>query len=172
VKIQLLIIQIIDWLYKPFRNIIPLQTFRYAVTGGTNTSFDILLYFISYNYIIKKKMISLKIITISPHIAAFLMSFSITFFTGFLLAKYITFQESLLRGRIQLFRYFVTVLVCMVLNYAFLKIFVEVCHIYPTPSKIITTILVVIYSYFSQKYFSFQMHKATVPVGTDSLYDK
>ncbi len=151
-----LILQLLDWFHRPFRKVIPVQTFRYMATGGSNTALDIFLYYISYNYIIKKRMVDLKIVTLSPHIAALFMSFSVTFFTGFLLAKYITFNESLLRGRIQLFRYFITVLVCIILNYIFMKLFVEVCHIYPTPSKILTTCLVVIYSYFSQKYFSFK----------------
>ena len=133
----------------------PKETFRYAFCGGTNTALDIFLFFISYNFILKKQILHLKIISISPHIASFMMVFPITFTTGFLLSKYITFTESSLRGRIQLFRYFVTVFVCIILNYIFLKLFVDVCGFYATPSKILTTLLVVVYSYFSQKYFTF-----------------
>jgi putative flippase GtrA len=104
-----------------------------------------------------KQDLSLKLIALKPHIAAFFMTFPITFTTGFLLSKYITFTESELKGRIQLFRYGVTVAVCILLNYIFLKIFVEQMGIYPTPSKILTTLIIVIYSYFSQKYFSFKI---------------
>lgn len=167
VKIQKLILLIIDWFHQPFKKYIPIQTFRYALTGGANTAFDIFLYFINYNFVLKKKVLDLKIISVSPHISAFLMSFSVTFLTGFFLAKYITFQNSFLRGRIQLFRYFVTVMVCILLNYIFIKFFVEVCHLFPTPSKTITTIIVVIYSYFSQKYFSFQTKKAVITQGSN-----
>jgi len=151
-----LILQIVDWFYIPFKRFIPQQTFRYAFCGGVNTAFDILLYFLTYNFILQKNDLSLKIFALKPHIAAFFMTFPITFSTGFLLSKYITFTESELRGRIQLFRYGVTVLICIVLNYIFLKIFVEICGIYPTPSKILTTGIIIIYSYFSQKYFSFK----------------
>lgn len=153
------ILQLIDWFYKPFQKIIPEETFRYIATGGSNTVFDILLYYISYHYILQKELVDLKLIVLSRPIAALFMSFSVSFFTGFLLAKYITFQESMLHGRIQLFRYFVTVLVCIVLNYIFMKLFVDICHIYPTPSKILTTCLVVVYSYFSQKHYTFQIKK-------------
>jgi putative flippase GtrA len=156
ITIRNLILSIIDWFHRPFKNVIPIQTFRYIATGGSNTVLDIFLYYISYNFIIKKRMVDLGLVTLSPHIAALFMSFSVTFFSGFLLAKYITFNDSLLRGRIQLFRYFVTVLVCIILNYIFMKVFVDMCHIYPTPSKILTTCLVVVYSYFSQKYFTFK----------------
>lgn len=152
-----LIIQIIDWFYQPFERFIPKLTFRYAFSGGVNTTFDIFLYFIFYNYILDKSIVDLKIIALKPHIAAYFATFPITFTTGFMLSKYVTFTESELKGNIQLFRYGVTVLICIILNYIFLKIFVEYMHIYPTPSKIIATGLVVIYSYFSQKYFTFKM---------------
>jgi putative flippase GtrA len=101
-------------------------------------------------------------ITISPHIAAFLLVFPITFCTGFLLAKYITFTASELRGRIQLFRYGVTVAGSIFLNYVFLKFFVEIAGLYATLSKVIATVIVVIYSYILQRHFSFRTSKILV----------
>lgn len=160
--IRTTILSIINWFYKPFKKYIPAETFRYAVCGGANTVFDIFLYFINYNYILDRKFIHFKFITISPHIAAFFMAFCITFPTGFFLSKYITFSHSELRGRIQLFRYGLTVLMCILLNYVFLKLFVEYLGWYPTFSKIITTVIVVVYSYFSQKYFTFRTNVSTV----------
>jgi putative flippase GtrA len=107
-------------------------------------------------------MLNLKIISITPYIGAFIIVFPITFSTGFILMKYITFSASELRGRVQLFRYGVTVLVCILLNYVLIKLFVEYFHLFPTPSKILTTVVVVIYSYFSQKHFSFRTQKNSV----------
>jgi len=101
--------------------------------------------------------VELGFVAISPHIAAFIMSFCITFPTGFLLNKYITFTQSDLRGHVQLFRYGVTVLMCIILNYLFLKLFVEFFGWYPTISKTITTVIVAIYSYFSQKHYTFKI---------------
>jgi len=158
-SIRNLINDLINWFYPFFEKYIPKSTFRYAFCGGANTSLDIFLYFISYNFILHKKILNLSIISISPHIASFFLVFPITFSTGFLLSKYITFTESELRGRIQLIRYGITVLVCIVLNYIFLKLFVDVCGLYPTIAKILTTLLVVIYSYFSQKHFTFNVAK-------------
>ena len=148
---------IIDWFYKPFATHINLDTFRYAFCGGMNTVLDIFLYFICYNYILDKQVVNLNFISIAPHIAAFFMVFPVTFSTGFMLSKFITFKQSELKGRVQLFRYGITVLVCIVLNYIFLKIFVDMCGLYATPSKILTTGLVVIYSYFSQKHYTFKV---------------
>jgi putative flippase GtrA len=150
------IIQIIDYFYTPFRGYIPLETFRYAVTGGFNTALDIFLYFICYNFILDKHIIDLQIVSVSPHIAAFLFVFPVTFFTGFLLAKYITFTNSEIRGRVQLIRYVISVSGSIFLNYFFLKILVEFGGLWPTLSKLITTGIVVIYSYFVQKFYTFK----------------
>ena len=155
-NIRLLIIQVIDYFHTPFRPYIPVETFRYAATGGFNTVLDIVLYFICYNFVIDKHVIDFGIVSISPHIAAFLIVFPITFFTGFLFAKFITFTTSIVRGRVQLIRYMISVSGSIFLNYVFLKIFVEFVGLWPTLSKIITTGIVVIYSYFAQKFFTFK----------------
>lgn len=155
-NIRDVIIRIIDWFYFPFLRFIPIEVFRYATTGGANTFFDIFLYFIFYRYVLHMQILHLGIVAISPHIAAFLLVFPITFTTGFLLAKYVTFTASELNGRIQLFRYGVTVTGSVLLNYISLKFFVEIVGLYATASKAITTIIVVIYSYILQRYFSFK----------------
>lgn len=155
-SIRLFIIRFIDFFYTPFQSFIPLETFRYAATGGFNTLLDIFLYFICYNFILDKRIINLHVVSISPYIAAFLIVFPITFFTGFLLAKYITFSNSEISGRIQLARYVISVSGSILLNYVFLKIFVEFAGFWPTLSKILTTCIVVVYSYFAQKFFTFK----------------
>lgn len=155
-KISDKIIRFIDWFYFPFLQFIPREIFRYAVTGGTNTALDILLYFVFYRYILDMQIVYFGIVAISPHIAAFIMVFPITFLTGFLLAKYVTFTASELKGRIQLFRYGVTVAGAIFLNYIFLKLFVDYFALYATLSKVLTTVIVVIYSYLLQRYFSFK----------------
>jgi putative flippase GtrA len=154
-----LIQDLVDWIYIPFRKIIPAQTFRYAVCGGTNTSLDIFLYFICYNFVLKKQDLDIIVIKITPHIASFLIVFPITFVTGFILSKYITFPESQIRRRIQFFRYGLTVTGAITLNYVFLKLFVEHVGLYPTPSKMITALIVILYSYYSNKYYTFKHRK-------------
>ncbi len=151
------IIAFIDFFHKPFSKWINEQTFRYLACGGSNTVLDIFIYFISYNFILAKQPVELSFITITPHIAAFLISFSVSFPLGFTLAKYIVFQESNLRGRVQLFRYALLVATCILLNYVFLKLFVEWFHWYPTPSKIVTTVIVALFSYVSQRNFTFKV---------------
>ena len=143
-------------MYPYFNKIIDRTTFRYAACGGANTVFDLFLFFVFYNFVIQKQFVALPFVTVSPHIASFLLAFLISFPVGFYLNKTIVFQESYLRGRVQLFRYFLTVCLSLILNYIFLKFFVEKLKFYPTPSKFLTTFFVVGVSYVSQKYFSFR----------------
>lgn len=158
-RIQSFILKVIDWFYFPFLRFIPIEIFRYAFTGGLNTVFDLFLYFVFYNFVLDRQIVELGFVAISPHIAAFLLVFPITFTTGFLLAKYVTFTSSELKGRIQLFRYGVSVSGAILLNYIFLKLFVEYFGLYATLSKGLTTIIVVVYSYVLQRYFSFKTGK-------------
>ena len=158
-KLRLIIERVIAFFYVPFKRLMPIQTFRYAFNGGLNTSLDIFLYFICYNYVLNKHDVFIGLTTISSHIASFLFVFPITFTTGFLLSKYITFTESSLHGKVQLVRYLMIVAICILLNYLFLKLFVEYCGIFPTPSRIITTFFVVIFSYIAQKHYTFKEDK-------------
>ena len=151
-----LILSIIDFFYPLFRRLMPHQTFRYAACGSFNTSLDIFIFFISYNFIFRKQVVHVGWFAISPHIAAFLSAFCITFPVGFYLSRYVVFSESTLRGRVQLTRYFLLVLACIGLNYTFIKLFVEQFHFYATVSKILTTFIVVGFSYLTQKHFTFK----------------
>jgi len=154
--ISKVILAIIDGLYTVFKKMMPLQTFRYAACGGANTILDISLFFVSYNFILQKQFIHLGWLTISPHIASFIISFCITFPIGFYLSRYVVFQETTVTKKKQLFKYFIVVLGCVLLNYGFLKFFVDYLGWYPTMAKIVTTFFVVIFSYTSQKNFTFK----------------
>jgi putative flippase GtrA len=154
--ISKVILAIIDGVYPVFKKMMPLQTFRYAACGGANTILDITLFFISYNFILQKQFIHLGWLTISPHIASFIISFCITFPIGFYLSRYVVFQETTVTKKKQLFKYFIVVLGCVLLNYGFLKFFVDYLGWYPTMAKIVTTFFVVIFSYTSQKNFTFK----------------
>ncbi len=150
------ITKIVDFFYRPFVNICSEQFFRYGACGAGNMLLDWFLYFIVYNFVLRHNDLHLYFITLSPHIAALCIVFPITLFTGFWLNKYVTFKQSSLSGWHQLFRYILIVLCNLLINYLGLKLLVDVCGIYPTPSKMIVTIITVVFSYFGQKYFSFK----------------
>ncbi|MBL7765381.1 MAG: GtrA family protein [Chitinophagaceae bacterium] len=147
----------IDFFYFDFFAFIPKDTFRYLACGGFTVVTDLVVYFLSYNYVFLKEPVPVGNIVIGAHIAAFIVSFLVSFPLGFFLNKYIVFTHSELKGRIQLFRYGLAVLSCIGLNYLFLKLFVEICGWYATPSKALTTLIVTVYSYFTQQYFTFKV---------------
>jgi putative flippase GtrA len=161
-KNRRIVLSFIDFFHPPFSRWIPKQTFRYLACGGSNTLLDIVLYFISYNFILHKLPVHVAGITIAPHIFAFIMSFSVSFPLGFALSKFLVFPDSNIKGRIQLFRYAVLVGMCIILNYVFLKLFVEWFGWYPTPSKIVTTAIVAVFSYVSQRNFTFKVKQPAV----------
>ena len=152
-----LIGDLIDFFYPPFKRYFSRQFFRYGVSGAANVGFDWLLYFVVYNYVIQKQFVPLGFVTISPHIAALLITFPVTLFSGFLLQKYVTFTSSDLRGKEQLVRFMAVVGVNLLINYFGLKLLVEVLHLYPTPSKMVVTLICTIFSYFSQKTSTFKI---------------
>ena len=122
--------------------------------------FDIFLYFISYNFILHKQILNLGFIAFEPYTAALWISFSISFPTGFLLSKYIVFNSSQLKGKIQLLRYILIVAVNLALNYSIIKILVEFMHFYPTIARFFATSIVIAFSYLSQKHFTFKTSAA------------
>ena len=140
----------------------PLQTFRYAACGGGNTVLDITLFIIVHDWILNKMPIQVTShLLISPYIAAFLFSFCITFPLGFYLNRYVVFQEATSAKKEQLVKYFAVVMFCLVLNYGFMKFFVEVLGWDAKFSKLITTLFLVAFSYFSQKHFTFKLNDGT-----------
>lgn len=148
--------RVIDFFYPPFKRWLPLDLFRYVACGGGNVVFDWVLYFCFYNFIFAKANVDLGLLVFKPHIAALVFTFPITLLSGFYLSRKITFSGSVLRGRIQLFRYLVIVGVNLLINYICLKIMVDWMHIYPTPAKMITTVFTTLFSYFAQKHYSFK----------------
>lgn len=154
--LQNILLKIIDFFYSPFRRFIPLQIFRYGVSGGANMVLDWFLYFICYNFVFCHENVNLHFVTISPHIASLMVVFPITLLTGFWLAKYISFNESKIKSRTQLIRYISVVLTNLLINYVCLKFFVDFCGFYPTPSKMIITFITVVFSFFMQKFYTFK----------------
>jgi putative flippase GtrA len=155
-KVRGFLLRFIDLFYPMFRKVMTLQMYRYAACGGGNTALNILIYFVTYNYILQKDLLHVGPLTFSPHIAAFLIAFCITFPIGFYLSMFVVFQGSYLRRRVQLLRYFLVALACVILNYVLLKFFVEQMGLYPTPSLMVTAGFVILFSYLSQRHFSFR----------------
>ena len=90
-------------------------------------------YFLLYNFVLDKELLDLGFVAVSPHVAAMLIVFPLTFFTGFWLNRHVAFRRSPLARGTQLFRYLLSVAGSVVVNYLFL-----------------------VYSYLAAKYFTFR----------------
>lgn len=165
-----IITRFVDFFYwKPFR-FIPIETFRYAVLGGLNLLLGMVLYWFCYNYVVpglvasdlppkEERVVDFGFVAVSAPIMAFLITFVITFFTGFWLARYVTFKKSTVHGGKQLFRYAQIVAINVLVNYFGLKLLVEVCNFYPSPSYAVIQVVTVAVSYLGQRYYTFRTHR-------------
>ena len=155
--IQQLLIRLVDWLYiTPFKRLVSRDIFAYGLCGGANMALDTLWYFVIYHYIVAERFIDLGVVVVSPHIASLIVVFPITFFTGFWLNRNVAFRATEYKSCGQLIRYALSVLGSIALNYLCMKLFVEHLYIWPTPSKMLTTAVSVVYSFLAAKYFTFR----------------
>lgn len=149
----------IDLFYPPFRRWIPVRTFRYLACGGTVTLIGLVAYFFFYNFVLDTEIIRWGPLIITRYIAAYALSFCISFPTGFFLSKFVVFQESNLKGRIQLFRYGIMQGLNIFLNWSLLHLFVGFIGFWATPSQALTAVLLAFFSYFFQRNISFRVKK-------------
>ena len=141
----------------------PLQTFRYAACGGFNTLLGLAVYYISYKFILKEQELHFGFYAFKSHVAALFLACCVSFPVGFFLAKYVVFSDSNMKGRVQLFRYFMVYLFNLALNYILLKIFVENFKLYAPFAQVITTVMIVLFSYLAQRHFTFRITDADDP---------
>lgn len=151
------ILPLIDFFHPPFRKIMNLQTFRYAVCGGMNMLLGLLVYVISFRYIFREQTFDLGFYALKAHVAALVLSFIFNVCFGFVLMKFVVFTDSDIAAGTQFFRYFMVCLFNVVLNLILLKILVEYFNIHPEIAQVCTAVVVVITSYIAQRNFSFKI---------------
>ncbi len=157
------LLNFIDFFYPLFKRFMPLQTFRYAACGSANALLGLLVYFIGYKYIFAERVFDFTLSAFKPHNAALFLSSFISFLVGFALNKFLVFDESYLKGRIQLFRYFLSFSFNLIVNYFMLKLLVEIWGWDAIVSQVLTALVVIAISYFTQRHFTFKMKQDGTP---------
>ncbi len=133
---------------------------RYFFSAGTATVVDVVMYFITFNYILQKQDLPfIDPYVITAPIGSLIVSYSCGLMTNFLITKYMVFTESDLRGRYQLMRYLLVAFVILVLNYFFMKFLIHILEWYPTISRIISALTIGIVSFLFHKFYSFKVVK-------------
>jgi len=134
-----------------------LQTFRYAACGGGNVVLGFLIFTGVYHFVVDRKVVDMGFMAFESYSVALFCSSVTVFFIGFLLNKYVVFTTSNLKGRIQLFRYFISFISNLCINYVMLKGLIIYFHLHPVLAQVIVTLVVVTLSYFTQQYFTFKV---------------
>ncbi len=149
---------VLDFFYPLFNRFVTKKTYYYAACGGSNLLLSWILFFVIYQFVFQKEHFYFEQITytISAYTLTSFCCSVITFFIGFLLMRYIVFTESELKGRIQFFRYALSGVLASILNWIILKFLIEGFDVYPSISNILSSCIVVVFSYLMQRRFSFR----------------
>ncbi len=150
------LLRIIDFFYPIAKRWIDIQTFRYAVCGGSNAFLNLSIFSLAYNFIFVDNVIYFFDFPITRYIAAYALASSFSFPIGFYLNRYVVFQKSNLKASTQLVRYFSITLSSILIDYSLLHLLIGYLGFWPTASQALIIVFLSLYSYFFQTYFSFK----------------
>lgn len=135
----------------------PRHTFRYGVCGVINSIvLDTIFYYIIYHYVVGMRMVDLGFYAISAHITSLILVFPITFGLGFWLNRNVAFHAIEEPQERQVTKYALSVCGSIILSYISLKVLIELCGVWATPAKTLSSIIVALYSYLAARYFTFR----------------
>ena len=142
--------------WKPFRALMPLQTFRYLACGGINWVVTTVCFWAAFNFLFAKQNIDLGFMIVASHTAALGVAWLISVGVGFWMQKNISFKSSPLRNHTQLFRYFLSNVVAALIAWLLEKLLVEQCHIFPTIAFTLTYLTTALLGFAVNKHFTFR----------------
>lgn len=148
--------------YRLFKKFIPYQLYAYLAVGALNTALNILIFAISYHFILPKDGVSIAGTHFESYTISLVIAFLITVPTGFWLARTFAFEAGVTEktdGSKKLIKYFLVVLQGLGTDYLIMKTLIVVFRIEPTIAKIISTIITLSINYALQKYFTFVKKK-------------
>lgn len=146
----------IDWFYPAFRRFVPLQVFRYLACGGINWVVTSVVFWVVYNFIFGKRNLDFGGFVVASHTAALGICIPLSFALGFWMQRGVSFRDSTLRGRTQLFRYFLAGIVSALITWGLEKLLVEVWGVYPTPAFMMIYLTTAVAGFLVQKHFTFR----------------
>jgi hypothetical protein len=118
---------------------------------------DALWYYLIYHYIVGDGyFLNLGFVVMSAPILTLFMVFPITFFTGFWLNRNVAFRRSPLAAHTQLLRYAISVVGAILLNYLCMRLLVYGFALWPTPAKLVTSLISALYSFLVAKCYTFK----------------
>ena len=145
------------------KKVLNFKLIRYGLSSGIATGVDVIVYFLSFNYLLQKKDLAvLNDLVFSASTIALIISYTCGLFTNFTITKYFVFTESNLRGRHQLMRYVAVALFILFLNYGFMSVLIKGLAWYPTISRAVSAVVIGFASFLIHRSYSFRVTKEQV----------
>ncbi len=139
------------------KKVFQLKIIRYGIAAAIATAVDVSVYFIAYNFILKKQDFHLlQFLVLSAPTVSLIISYSCGLITNFSISKYFVFTESDLRGHHQLMRYVLVAVLILFLNYGFMSFLIKTLEWFPTIARAVSAVVVGFLSFLIHKSFSFR----------------
>ena len=139
------------------KKILNQSIFRYGVAAFIATSVDVMVYFLTFNYALKKAdWHFMPSMVISAPTISLAISYSCGLITNFTITKFFVFPGSDLRTRHQLIRYVLVAIVVLGLNYAIMSFLIKILGWFPTISRAVAAVTAGFASFAAHRVFSFR----------------
>jgi len=133
------------------------KVLRFFLSAGIATLVDVIIYFITFSYLLDREGVKLFNTRITAHEFSLLISYTCGVTVNFLINKYAVFTESNLKGRKQFFRFALIAGIGFFANYALLRFFVEICSFWPTLSRVFSALSLGVASFYVHRLFTFKI---------------
>ncbi len=135
------------------------KVFRYFIAAGLATVVDISVYFIMFNYILKKEAVPFLGLAFQAPTISLAISYSCGLVTNFSITKFFVFHESTMKTRYQLIRFIGVALFILGLNYLLMTFLIRSLDWFPTVARTFSALSIGVLSFTLHKAFSFKVKK-------------
>jgi len=146
-----------------FKEKLSYQVYAYLAVGAANTVLNILIFALFLEFILPQNNVLFLGFSFASYTIGLLVAFFLTIPTGFWLSKNFAFinkTKTHIKVGGQIRKYFAVVLQGLCSDYLILKGLIIFIGLHPTPSKIISTVIVVTLNFYLQKYYTFKGHSS------------
>ncbi|MEO8147767.1 MAG: GtrA family protein [Bacteroidia bacterium] len=150
------------------------KVFRYFIAAGLATVVDISVYFVMFNYILKKQVVPVPFLNdfvFQAPTVSLAISYSCGLVTNFSITKFFVFHESTMKTRYQLIRFIGVAIMILGLNYLLMTFLIRQLDWFPTVARTFSALSIGVLSFTIHKSFSFKVKKADNPNEEISLLD-
>lgn len=158
-KFKIGLTKFIDFFYPPFKWLLGPQTFRYLFCGGSNAVLNITIFSLCYNFVFLEDTQFWNML-ITRYAKAYTVALCFSFPIGFVLLKNIVFPASNLETKTQLSRYGFVTVSSITFDYLLLYLLIGVYNLPATLAQASILVVLSLYSYLCQTYFTFITKKA------------